>query len=92
LKYQLQHDTDGLHIDVQASEGEQDRLLHAFRTCQNGRCRCPTDEYHKLESLDIERDGNEIHLKLTAKPGAVFDDRTINNCLRYTVNRLNMDA
>lgn len=88
MKYWLQHDTSGLHIDVEANESEQDRLLHAFRNCQEGKCNCPTDEYHKLESLDIEKNDNEIHLKLTAKPGTEFDDSTINECLKYTVEHL----
>ncbi len=84
MKYKVESNENGININVSESKGKQEKLLEAFRECQEGRCSCPTEEYSKLDSLEIESSENSIHLKLKSKPDEHFDHKEINKCLEYT--------
>jgi hypothetical protein len=58
--------------------------LEAFQECQEGRCACPTQEYSKLDSIEIENNDNQIHIKLKSKPDEQIDEAEIAKCLEYT--------
>lgn len=85
--YRIKQQATGLEIEVDVAEDQQPRLLEAFRECQEGRCSCPTDEYQKLESLEIRPDQAGIKLHLRPKPGTRFDPAEIDRCLRHTVTK-----
>ena len=42
------------------TEGNKEKLLEAFQECSEGRCSCPTQEYEKVEKLDIISTENSI--------------------------------
>lgn len=85
-KYQITPDQKGLTIAVTGVAGEQQgRLTQAFQECQAGHCTCPTDEYEKLDGLEITGTEDEITLRLRAKDGTDFDTDAISACLDYTV-------
>ena len=88
MKYKVEEKDNGINIEVSESSGKQDKLLESFQECQEGRCTCPTQEYSKLESLEIEKDEDTIRLRLKSKPGSEFDKAAINKCLEYTKNRI----
>ena len=71
-------------IEVTEVAGNQDTLLHAFAECQAGQCSCPTDEYKKLDSMDIETSDDRIRLRLKPVEGKEFDLSEIAACLDYT--------
>lgn len=71
-------------IDITEVAGGQDRLLGAFAACQAGQCSCPTDEYKKLDSMDIQTSGDQIRLRLEPKEGERFNLSEIAACLDYT--------
>jgi hypothetical protein len=73
-----------VNIEVTEVAGVQDKLLEAFGECQAGRCSCPTDEYQKLASMEVEQETDTIRLRLHAKPGERFDTSEIAACLDYT--------
>ena len=64
--------------------GEHEQLLAAFGECQEGRCSCPTDEYQKLASIDVQESADVIRLHLKVKPGEAIDTSQIAACLDYT--------
>jgi len=79
-------DRDGvLEVRITGFEGPVDDILAAFRSCQEGSCSCPTDEYENLESLDVETTGGTITLRLTPKPAAQFDRSNVARCLDFTL-------
>lgn len=84
LKYKVESNENGINIDVSESKSKQEKLLEAFRECQEGRCSCPTKEYSKLASLVIESNKDLIRLELKSKPDEHFDDKEISKCLEYT--------
>ncbi len=84
MKYKVESNQNEINIEVSETKGKQKQLLEAFQECQEGRCSCPTQEYSKLDSLEIEHDEDTIRLKLKAKPDEQFDENEISKCLEYT--------
>jgi len=91
MKYEIVKKKNGLEIEVSKIEGKERQLLNAFRECSEGRCGCPTEEYAKLEGLQVEEETGMIRLRLKAKKGQQFDDTEIRNCLDYTDDKIERD-
>ena len=88
MKYKVESNENGVNIEVSEAKGKQKELLEAFQECQEGRCSCPTQEYSKLDSLEIENDEDTIRLKLKSKPDEKFDETEISKCLEYTKGKV----
>lgn len=88
MKYQIDKDQDRLDVHVDELGDEQAQAMEAFQACQEGRCSCPTDEYRKLESLEIESGDGSLTLRLTPKAGLKLDESEIEKCLDYTQGQL----
>jgi hypothetical protein len=84
MRYKIEEKPDRIDIEVSETRGRQDKLLEAFQECQQGRCSCPTREYSKLASLEIDNGDDAIRLKLKSRPGERFDSSEIGKCLEYT--------
>lgn len=85
-RYTINQNDDGLTIRVTDTGPDSDQLLTAFQGCQEGRCDCPTDEYDKVSTISVEREGSDdITLRLVPKPGQVFNESEIDSCLEHTV-------
>jgi hypothetical protein len=54
-------------------------------------CTCPTDEYDKLASMEIEQAGDRIRLRMEPKAGEKLDTADIAACLDYTTAGVNED-
>ncbi|MDD2699763.1 MAG: hypothetical protein PHH36_00865 [Sideroxydans sp.] len=88
MKYEIRKNEDGIDIAVADVANQQQGLLAAFRECQEGRCSCPTEEYKKLDTLEISQSEAGLALHLKARDGEVFDSAEIEKCLNYTAGRL----
>ena len=75
-------------IELEEVAGQQQELLEAFRECQEGRCTCPTEEYRKVESMDVSADQDRIAIRLESKPGERLNSREIDACLQHTVGKV----
>jgi hypothetical protein len=85
--YEISAGPDGVVIEL-ANTGDQDeRLLAAFAACQQGKCACPTDEYQKVEGMDLEKGEGEILIRLRPKQGSTFDVGQLTACLEHTVGQ-----
>lgn len=78
----------GIEIDVTNLKGKQEQLMQAFQECSEGRCTCPTNEYQKVEKLDIAGSEDAIQLTITAKPDEQIDTTEIEKCLEHTKKRI----
>ena len=88
MNYHIKETTDGLEIIVEKIDGhQQEILLAAFQSCQQGQCSCPTNEYTKLETLEISAEARRIHLRLQAQAGQQFSWAEIEKCLAYTMEQ-----
>lgn len=88
MKYKIDENEEGLEVSVDDVKNKKDTLLKAFQECQEGRCSCPTEEYKKLESMQIEQGEDSIQLRLKSKQGVKLDKSEINRCLEYTKERV----
>ena len=92
MKYRIEPKPEELDIEVTELEGKRERLLEAFQECQEGRCSCPTDEYEKLDSMEIEQEEDKIVLRLKSKPHTTFDQAEIDKCLQHVKNKGSEEA
>jgi len=88
MKYKIDERETGIDISVTDAKHDQQKLLEAFRECQEGRCTCPTEEYRKLASLEVAHDDEGIQLRLRSKEGEVINKSEIEKCLAYTSERV----
>lgn len=79
---------EGVLIDVEDLDGKQEKLLEAFQECSEGRCTCPTQEYQKVESMEVAVLDGAIQLTILAKPDQKIDTAEIEKCLEYTQKRV----
>lgn len=89
MKRIIKGHSEGLTVEVSEIGDQQEGLLSEFQACQEGRCSCPTNEYEKLESLEIAKSARGISLRLKAKAGRVFDSGEIEKCLDHADKKLN---
>jgi hypothetical protein len=88
MEAKLKTTETGIEIDVTDLQGNKAELLEAFQECSEGRCTCPTQEYQKVETLEITDAENTIQLSITAKPDQKIDAAEIEKCLDYTKKRV----
>jgi hypothetical protein len=88
MKIRIDQAQHGIDIQIGELGDNQQDLLEAFQACQEGRCTCPTDEYKKLESLDILPGDDSLTLHLIVKPGEALDSAEIEGCLDHTQRQI----
>jgi len=87
MKYRIDEKPNGVDVQINEVEGIQEQLLESFAACRDGRCACPTGEYRKLESLEIDQTPGTINLHLKSKPGEKLETSEIIKCLKSTESR-----
>lgn len=88
MKYTIQEKQTGIDISVTGAENARRELLEAFRACQEGRCSCPTEEYKKLDTLEVAQSETGLELRLKAREGEAFDSAEIKKCLKHTAEQV----
>lgn len=91
MKHSIKPSRGGLEIDISKVSDKQEQLLAEFEACREGRCSCATNEYEKLDSLEIAARPGNIGLRLKAKTGRVFDSGEIEKCLDHIASKLSPD-
>ena len=86
--FRIDNEGSAVSVELTDTSGRAEALLDAFAECQSGHCTCPTDEYRKLESMNVQHTGETITLHLEAKPGSALDSAAIANCLEHTVAKV----
>ena len=92
MRHQVRNDGTSVVIEVTGVGSQQDDLLTAFAECQSGRCSCPTDEYQKVESMEVQPGEERVTLRLQPKPDTAFDTAQIAACLDHTVGKVTTGA
>ena len=88
MKYVIKEKNNNIDISVDNEKDNKEKLLKAFKECQEGRCSCPTEEYKKLDSFEIEDNDKTIQLHFKSKAGTKIDKEEINQCLEYTAKQI----
>ena len=88
MKSKIDSNKQGVDINITDVQGHKQELLESFQACQEGKCSCPTREYTKVESIDIENSEDSIQLKIKAKIGKTIDRSEIEKCLQHTAKKI----
>jgi hypothetical protein len=85
MRYDITERSDEVEIRVREI-GDGTPQVHALlQDCQQGRCRCPTDQYDRLAGIDVEIGDDEVGLKLHPRAGQQLDVNALQACLHYTL-------
>ena len=88
MKSKIISNKNGIDINVTELDGKKEELLEAFQECSEGRCSCPTQEYQKVEKMNVIDTEGTIQLSITSKANEVIDTKEIEKCLEYTKNKV----
>ena len=88
MKKHIKTNIDGLEIKITEVNSNHDELLKNFQACREGSCDCPSDEYVKLDKLEIQSSENEMVLNLKAKKNQIFDENEVEKCVDYVVKKV----
>jgi len=91
MKSEITKNKNGIEInitDVNDLNGEKEKLLEAFQECTEGRCTCPTQEYEKVETLNIGGTEKTIQLSIKSRENSVINTKEIEKCLEYTKDKV----
>ena len=83
MKRQIQRVKNGLKIEISENAENKKELLKEFEKCQAGTCSCPSNEYIKLDEMNVEESTGIITITLKAKKGHDFDADEIEKCLDH---------
>lgn len=68
-----------LVVDL-ADVSDKAAVLSTIEGCASGECACSTDEYQKVQTMNIIPGENSIQLDIEVKPGEVIDPNCITEC------------
>ena len=88
MKTKISTNKNGIDIHITELEGKKEELLEAFNECSEGRCTCPTQEYKKIETLNIVGSEGNIQLSIISRENEVIDTNEIEKCLAHTKNKI----
>lgn len=74
---------DGVKIQLIGVGADRTSLLETFNGCADGSCACSTDEYEKVESMQVQGDGDAITIDVRTKQGETIDPSCISECMDY---------
>lgn len=91
MESSLKEKNNHIIVNINKIEDKKELILQNLNDCKEGRCSCPTNEYDKLNKLDIQvnNDLNEIILDLEPKKGEKIAVSEIKKCLDYTADKIN---
>ena len=89
MRYRITEDAGAaVQIDVVAGPEQQPRLLENLAQCQSGNCGCPTDQYERLEKMDVLASWEGVRIRLEPRLGQRFDTAELRACLEYTTTEV----
>ena len=88
MDYLIRSRGETLHVDIPEPGEHRIRLLDSLTLCSQGKCECPTDEYQKLATFEVEERNGAIAFDLTAREGEVLDPVEIAKCLDWTIRQI----
>ena len=88
MKYQIKESQQNVAITVSDVIPEnQIKVLEALQECAEGRCSCPTNQYEKVDSLNVAQGADAVNVVMKLKSGQKIDRAEIETCLNYTIEK-----
>jgi hypothetical protein len=86
-EYEIADDGSQVEIRMRTTAEQEPRVIASLHDCASGTCGCPTDQYDRLESMDVKTGGGNITVRLQPLPGEHLDTDEIRACLDYTLTQ-----
>lgn len=83
---------DGVRIQLIGVGADKATLLETFQGCADGSCECSTDEYEKIESMQVQEQDDAITIEVHTKPGETIDPTCIDDCMTYAQEQATRNA
>jgi hypothetical protein len=78
----------GSKLKVEITDiSDKGRITETIESCADGHCECSSDEYQKVESLEISTGINSVTLNIMVKDGQEIDSSCISDCLSPDTSR-----
>ncbi|MBF0263804.1 MAG: hypothetical protein HQL46_00910 [Gammaproteobacteria bacterium] len=84
MKYSIQKKKSDISINITDIGNKKSELIKQVQACQSGNCSCPSDEYNKVDSIQISDSKSDINIKIIAKDDNSIDENEIEKCLSHT--------
>lgn len=92
MKYTVRGDGSFVKITVRNVGSKRADLMRELTECAEGRCACPTPQYAKVASMQIEPGNDQLSITVTAKPGETIDRGDLETCLEHTTRKVTKPA
>lgn len=87
MNYEIEKKAQRISVEIKSRGLRHTELHEVFQRCREGSCDCPTDEYDKLDSMQIQQDTDRISIQLQVKPGLDIDQAAVAACLDHTLKK-----
>ena len=64
-------------------QSPKEKTIESIQECKEGRCSCKTEEYKKMEKIEMEEKKENLSITLTAKEGEEINTSEIEKCIQY---------
>lgn len=88
MKHTVEKTDAGLRITAAVATDKQAALLEEFNKCASGTCSCPTPQYGRLQTINVQAQPGGVSVELTAKAGEIIDTEDIERCLEHTAKQV----
>jgi hypothetical protein len=90
-EYEIADVESQVEIRMHTTAQQEPCVIGSLQDCASGTCGCPTDQYDRLESMDLDTSGGSITVRLHPLPGEHLDTNEIRACLEYTLAQIEED-
>ena len=90
MKHDISKKTDSINITITNVGNDKDFILGNLNACKEGNCSCPTNEYEKLENIEISVNelNDNITVNLEPKKDKKIVVSEIKKCLDHIESKL----
>ncbi len=78
---------DGVKIELIGVGADKATMLETFAGCADGSCECSTEEYAKVESMQVNDLGDDITIDVRTKAGETIDTACISDCMTFVQDK-----
>lgn len=86
MRYVVTEDDEGVTMQVSDVGDRAPQVFASLQKCQQGQCSCPTDQYDRLEAIDVHAANGRITVNLRPRAGEQLDVDQLRACMDYTLD------
>jgi hypothetical protein len=86
-EYEIADDGSQVEILIRTTAEQEPRVIASLQDYASGACGCATNEYDRLESMDVKTGDGNITVRLQPLPGEHLDTDEIRACVAYTLTQ-----